>query len=225
MTPSIHVDYKHSRIKQYFKLGRAIRTETTINDTTDFDIGRRLHNLATLGRIGFKANRALQDAQRLSCDPLAGADAYARVCHPVVVNGARVPAMRFDHPVTQALLICLVVFRANPDGFSNRELRELLAPALGLDPAAMTPGALTYHLRRLSLHGLISRIPLKFRYQVTDFGLRSALVLTLVHNRYLTTVMADADGAGPSRASPLDRALDDVARAMDAHAASCRLAA
>jgi hypothetical protein len=33
VTPSIHVDYKHSRIKQYHKEGRALRTETTINDT------------------------------------------------------------------------------------------------------------------------------------------------------------------------------------------------
>ncbi len=39
MTPSIHVDYKRSKIKQYHKLDRAIRTETTINDTRDFAIG------------------------------------------------------------------------------------------------------------------------------------------------------------------------------------------
>src|SRR3954463_13850192 len=32
VTPSIHVDYKHSRIKQYFKENRAVRTELTIND-------------------------------------------------------------------------------------------------------------------------------------------------------------------------------------------------
>ena len=33
--PSLHVDYKHSRIKQYHKEGRALRTETVINDTYD----------------------------------------------------------------------------------------------------------------------------------------------------------------------------------------------
>ncbi|MGH7331192.1 MAG: hypothetical protein ACREKS_00310, partial [Candidatus Rokuibacteriota bacterium] len=37
VTPSLHVDYKHSRIKQYHKEGRALRTETTINDPRDFD--------------------------------------------------------------------------------------------------------------------------------------------------------------------------------------------
>jgi hypothetical protein len=225
VTPSVHVDYKHSRIKQYFKLGHAIRTEMTVNDTTDFGIGRRLHNLPALAAVGFKANRRLLDAQRISCDPLAGAGAYDQVCHPVVVDGQRVPALRFDHPVTQALLVALVMFRAHPDGFSNRELRELLAPMLGLDPASMTQGAMTYHLRRLRLHGLIERTPHTFRYRVTDFGLRSALVLTRVHNRFLTTIMADVADTGPPDRSRLWRALGIVATEIDRIATSSRLAA
>ena len=214
VTPSIHVDYKHSKIKQYFKLNHAIRTEMTVNDTTDFGIGRRLHNLPALAAVGFKANRRLLDAQRISCDPLTGAGAYDQICHPVVVNGQRVPALRFDHPVTQALLVALVIFRADPDGFSNRELRELLAPMLGVAPASITQGRMTYHLRRLRLHRLIERTPHTLRYQVTDFGLRSALILTRVHNRFLTTTMADAPATGPPR-SALARALHAVGTEID----------
>lgn len=228
VTPSIHVDYKHSRIKQYFKLGHAIRTEMTVNDTADFGIGRRLHNLPALAAIGFKANRRLLDAQRISCDPLTGADAYDRICHPVIVDGQRVPALRFDNPVTQALLVTLVMFRANPDGFSNRELRELLAPMLGVDPASMTQGRMTYHLRRLRLHGLIERTQHTLRYRVTDFGLSSALVLTRTHNRFLTTVMADVaqtSDTGAADCSPLGRALRAVATEIDRVAARSLLAA
>jgi hypothetical protein len=36
VVPSLHVDYKNAKIKQYHKGGRALRTETTINDTRDF---------------------------------------------------------------------------------------------------------------------------------------------------------------------------------------------
>jgi len=42
VVPSLHVDYKKTRIKQYHKEGQALRTETTINDTRDFAIGRRI---------------------------------------------------------------------------------------------------------------------------------------------------------------------------------------
>src|SRR5215813_3468717 len=45
VTPSLHIDYKRTRIKQYHKEGRALRTETTINNAHDFKIGKRLANL------------------------------------------------------------------------------------------------------------------------------------------------------------------------------------
>ncbi len=57
VTPALHVDYKHSRIKQYHKEGQALCTETTtpalasgasVNDTRDFYIGKRLKNLPAL---------------------------------------------------------------------------------------------------------------------------------------------------------------------------------
>ena len=38
--PSLHVDYKSTKIKQYHKEGRALRTETTINNPRDFAINK-----------------------------------------------------------------------------------------------------------------------------------------------------------------------------------------
>lgn len=59
VTPSLHIDYKNSKIKQYHKLDQALRTETTINDSRDFGIGKRLCNLPALREVGFSANRRL----------------------------------------------------------------------------------------------------------------------------------------------------------------------
>ena len=47
------------KVKQYHKEGQALRTETTINDTYDFEIGRALRNLPALREIGFAVNRRL----------------------------------------------------------------------------------------------------------------------------------------------------------------------
>jgi hypothetical protein len=63
VTPSLYVEYKSTRVKQYHKEGRALRTETTINDSRDFGIGKRLCNLPALREVGFSANRRLLDAQ------------------------------------------------------------------------------------------------------------------------------------------------------------------
>ena len=77
-----------------------------------------------------------------------------------------------------ALLSLLAVFRLSVRGFTYRELRQHLAPLLGLSPVAMTAGQATYDLRRLRTHGLIYRIPHTYRYLSTDDGLRAALVFT-----------------------------------------------
>src|SRR6202008_1225815 len=89
VTPSLHIDYKHSRIKQYHKEGRARRTETTINDTRDFGIGKRLSNLPALRRLGFQANRRLLDVQRISQDCAGGEEPVQWEDGPVGGDGAR----------------------------------------------------------------------------------------------------------------------------------------
>jgi hypothetical protein len=65
---SLHVDYKNTRIKQYHKEGRTLRTETTINNTRDFGIGKLSKNLPALRQVGFQANRRLLDVQKISHD-------------------------------------------------------------------------------------------------------------------------------------------------------------
>ena len=69
--------------KQYHKEGRALRTETTIKDTYDFAIGRRLTTLPALRQIGFSANLRLRDVQRLSHDPADGTTTLAAITDPV----------------------------------------------------------------------------------------------------------------------------------------------
>jgi hypothetical protein len=223
VTPSIHVEYKHSKIKQYHKEGVALRTETTINDTRDFGVGRRLHNLPELRQIGFTANRRLLDVQRISHDPIIATEAFAEITQPTIVDGQRAPAMRFGDPRVHALLAAIVVFHLLPAGFANRDLRAHLAPLLGLDPDSMTAGRMTYDLRRLRLHGLIERIPHTHRYRVTDQGLRTAWLFTRTYNRVLRPGLADLHdpaSTGPLRATfnQLDKHLDRLA--VDAHLAA-----
>src|SRR5437667_6054695 len=127
VTPSLHVDYKHSRIKQYHKEGRALRTETTINDPRDFQIRKGLSPLSALRKVGFQANRRLLDVQRISHDCAIGEAAFARVSGPVMIAGQRAPALRFADPVVQALLSVLILFRLLAEGWRQRDLAEPLA--------------------------------------------------------------------------------------------------
>jgi hypothetical protein len=218
--PSLHIDYKTSKIKQYHKLGRALRTETTINDTRDFAIGKRLHNLPALRQIGFTANRRLLRVQTISHDPADGTTAITATCQPATTDtGTRVAGLRLTDPRAHALLSTLCQFRLQPAGFTNHDLRQHVAALLGHTPDQITTSQAGYDLRRLRVHGLIARIRGTHRYQVTDTGLHHALFLTRLHDRFLRTGLAELSDLSPPPSTPLraasrayQNALDDLTR-------------
>jgi hypothetical protein len=222
VVPSLYVDYKHSRIKQYHKEGRALRTETTINNPRDFAIGKRLVNLPALRAVGFTANRRLLDVQQLSHDCLIGEDAFTQVTRPQIVDGQRVSALPFAAPRVQALLSVLVLYCLLPRGFTNKDLREHLAPLLGLAPSHLSRGQMTYDLRRLRLHGLIERLPGTHRYRVTTEGLRTALFFTRVYARILRPGLARIAPPGDDTLRPYFAKLEG---AIDRYVAHAKLAA
>ncbi len=225
VVPSLHIDYKNTKIKQYHKEGRALRTETTVNDTRDFAIGKRLHNLPALREIGFQANRRLLDVQRLSHDCTIGEDAFRQLNEPVTLAGQRAIALRFADPLVQTLFCALLVFRLLPRGFSNRELRDHWAALLGKAPQSITPGQMTYHLRRLRLHGLIERLPKSHRYCMTAQGRRTILFCTRCYHRLLRPALAQLIPAEASQPTTLRRCFDQLDEAIEQCLAHNKLAA
>jgi hypothetical protein len=197
VVPSLHVDYKSSRIKQYFKEGQALRTETTINDAGDFDIGRRLVNLPALREVGFQANRRLLNVQKASQDCLMGEAAFREITSPRQVGRQRTSALPYGNELVLVLFQLLLLFRLLPRGFRNQELREYVAPLLGKDPSTCTQGQMTYQLRRLRLHGLIERQPGTHRYQVTDRGLHVSLFFTRTYARVVRPALGEVTNPLP----------------------------
>lgn len=221
--PCLHVDYKNSRIKQYHKQGRGLRTETTVNNTRDFGIGKRLVNLAALRQVGFQANRRLLDVQRISHNCAIGEDLLAKLARPTTVDGQRVAALRILDPAVQSLLSLLVTFCFQPRGFANKDLRARFAQLLGVPPSEMTQGRMTYQLRRLRLRGFIERIKGSHRYQVTSIGMRVAIFAIKLHARILrpglSTVLDDVDVAPDLR-----RTLRSIDSAINSLVSSARMA-
>ncbi|HVE74302.1 MAG TPA: hypothetical protein VNA30_04320, partial [Mycobacteriales bacterium] len=185
IAPSPHVEYKHTDVKQYFKEERALWTETTINDPTDFQSRKALETLPQLRATGARINQQLLAVERVSQACSLRRDALAQLQTPRQQDGRRIPALRFGDPRVLALLQALCGFAHLPVGFRNRDLRPIVAALLGRDLTTYSRGAMTYDLRRLRLHGLIERLPRTHRYILTSFGLRVAFFCSKVYLRIL----------------------------------------
>jgi len=224
VTPSLNVYYKNTRIKQYHKENRALRTETTINNSYDFGIGKRLHNLPKLREIGFAANRRLLEVERLSHDCMLAEDTFQAINGPVAAGRQRASGLRFADPRVHPLLQAVILFRQLAHGFRSADLRHHLAALSGRDPQSISQGAITYQLRRLRLHGLIERLPNSFRYHVTEFGLRAALFFTRTYNRIMRPGLAAALPNLCTINAPLNKAFDKINASVNAWVNQAQLA-
>src|SRR5215471_5675715 len=223
--PSLHIDYKGTRIKQYHKEGQALRTETTINNTRDFYIAKSLRNLPALRQIGFQANRRLLQTQRITHDSILAEETFQQLNRPRMLDGQRASALRFADPMVQAIWNALLLFDLLPAGFSNRNLRTNLAALRGQSEDQFTQGRMTYQLRRLRLHGLIERIPKTHRYRLTDFGFRVAVFCTRTYARTLRPGLGLVLPATSSLPCPLRRSFDKLEQEIRSWVDHAKLAA
>jgi hypothetical protein len=214
VTPSLHVEYKHSHVKQYFKEERALRTETTINDPTDFAVRKGLASLDQLRTVGDTINQKLLEVERVSHSCALDQDVLDRLQQPTVEAGQRAAALRFGDPRVIALLQGLCHFAHLPDGFRNRDLRPLVASLLGRDLTAYSRSAMSYDLRRLRLKGLLQRLPHTTRYLVTPLGLHVALFFSKVYLRILRPGAAALADPPDSLPRPLREAFARVDAAL-----------
>ena len=217
VAPSLHVEYKHSHVKQYFKLERALRTETTINDPLDFQRTKGVETLPNLRAVGQQINTRLLEVERVADGALPSPSLFDRLQQPTVSpTGQRVSALHFGDQRVHALFGALCRFSHLPDGFRHRDLRPLVAALLGRELATYSAGAMTYDLRRLRLHGIIERAPGTQRYTLTPNGARAAFFYTALLRRFRqlpTTHEASADHLpAPLRAAlnHLDSALQQL---------------
>jgi hypothetical protein len=204
----LNVFYKHSRVKQYLKDGRAMRIETVVNCPRDLGCNARLPNLEELQAKARACNHRILDTERAGQGTVLASPAFERIAHPsVTADGRRTPALRFGDPRVMALAgtLCSTLLAAT--GITNKSLRALMT---GLLQTPYSPGQMTYDLRRLRLAGLIRRIEHTNRYVLTPDGIKMAVFYTKLHNRLLRPLMA----ADQMQAPP---ALRQALRAIDQH--------
>ncbi len=224
--PSLYVFYKHSKLKQYLKDGKALRTELTINDPYDFAVPKRLSHLGYLRQLSQHITRRLLASERVSQDCAPSEALFHQVILPSTHNGLRAPGLRFGEPRVMALLSALCAFLHLVDGFANRDLRGRVAALLTPEPETYTPARMTYDLRRLRRKGFIQRLPGRNRYVVTPRGRRIALFFSKTYTRILRPGPVACDPIQPTDVpTPLTQAWTQLDHAITAIVQEARLMA
>ena len=130
---TVNAFFKHSRVKQYLKDGRALRIETVVNSPDDLRCHRRLQHLDELQTKARDVNRRLLDTERVGQGCVLASPAFERVAQSTAHRGWQEGArpLRFGDPRVMALLGALCV-SLNALGFTNRSLRAQVSQLLGV---------------------------------------------------------------------------------------------
>jgi hypothetical protein len=217
VSPSLHIEYRSFDLKQYFKEGRALRTEGTFRNPKDFNVNKGVSNFGYLQEIGRHVNRRLLEVERVSQNCGLSADSIQRVVQPTVTeNGQKAPGLRFGDPRVMALMLTLSLFTHLVNGFRNQDLRRNVASLLGPAGSEYTATQATYDLRRLCRKGLLYRPEGTHRYVVTPYGWKLARFYARLDARVLRPALVALDGQAIVDPHPtLSRALAKVDNELD----------
>jgi hypothetical protein len=203
---TVNAFYKHSRIKQYLKDGRALRIETVINDPDDLRCHRRLPHLDELQAKARDVNRRLLDTERVGQGCVLASPAFARVALPTRgADGSRIAALRFGDPRVMALLGALCITLNTIVGFTHRSLRAQVSAQLD---TPYTRNQMSYDLARLRRNRIIDRLPHTNTYVLTADGQRVAIFYTKVHDRLLRPLLAADQPPSPPTLRKALRTID-----------------
>ena len=215
--PSLYVEYKQFELKQYFKEGRGLRTESTFRNPYDFQINKGIENLGHLQKLGREINRRLLEVERVSRNCSLSAESIQQVVQPSVnQDGQKASGLRFGDPRVMALMVALTLFQHLLSGFQNRDLRAHVASLLGVPPQQYSAARMTYDLRRLRRKGLIERRAGTQRYFLTPQGWKVARLFACLQARVFRPAMVAFGHESAALPPKLIHALESVDRQFDA---------
>ena len=173
-------------LKMYDKFGFILRIETTANKVSFFKHyreveqknGERVFKLACVKKsiyslqpdlaelLGAVNQRYLDFLSDLE-DPSVEIKSLKKISEPLESGGRSYSGYNFFRQDDQALFETILRGEFNISGLRNKNLRPLLDK---------TAAQISYALKRLRLHGLIKKVGRSYKYYLTDFGRRVALM-------------------------------------------------
>lgn len=182
--PCIRIRYKNSALKQYYKDGRALRSEVAFNNTRDFGYSRSLKNFNALFDLGRKLNNNLLQQERISEDNYLPIDDIRNILQSTMTeDGQRASALHFGESRVMALLAAITKHAHTIFNFRNKNIRRSMVQLLGITDEEYSCAQMSYDLRRLRLKGLIVRIDKTHCYKLTELGAKLSVFLVKLYER------------------------------------------
>lgn len=175
--------FKRSSIKQYRKFSILLRYELTCNNLPDIKLKKSLQHLP---EFRSKAEEVLDrycetEAVMMNCH--AAADYFTKHSRPVMVGQTKISGIHVYQERMNRMLEILLHDNRSISEWKSMAVRQKILVEFHLSEEEYSRNQVIYDIRKLRAHGIIEKIGRSNRYRLTGYGVKVALVFTLMRKK------------------------------------------
>ena len=174
---------KNAVLRMYEKFSTFLRLEVLSNNLKDFALKKSLDNLEAVRRTLATITDHFAEFEAQALDVHVDFSLFQRLALPIPWGNTKIPGIKIQDTRMLRLMEVLLHRGTQLGGWRSRQIHEALLSVFQLTPENYTLTQLRYDLRKLKAHALLQRDGHRYAYQLTDKGIRVALMFTLFHHR------------------------------------------
>jgi hypothetical protein len=174
---------RNAFVKQYEKFSTFLRNEVCSNNLADFGLKKGLDHLAVVREKLLAVTDRFAAFQAQCLNVHVDFPLLQRLALPVAVGTAKYPGIKIHDTRMIRLMEVLLHAGTLVSGWRTRQIHDAILTTYKIDADRYGLNQLSYDLRKLKAHGLLTRDEKRYAYRLTEKGAKVALLFVLFHKQ------------------------------------------
>jgi hypothetical protein len=169
--------------RMYEKFSTFLRLEVCVNRMKDLGLNKGLENLEALRQKLTVITDRFAGFQAKSLNVHVDFPLFQKIALPVPSGKTKIAGIKIHDTRMIRLMEVLLHGGVQLNGWRSVDIHQAILASFGLSADRYTLTQLRYDLRKMKAHGLLERKENRYLYQLTDKGIKVALMFVLFHHR------------------------------------------
>jgi len=169
--------------RMYEKFSTFLRVEVCVNRMKDLGLNKGLENLGALRQKLTAITDRFAGFEAQSLNVHVDFPLFQKIALPVPSGKTRIAGIKIHDTRMMRLMEVLLHGGTQLNGWRSADIHQAILTSFSLSPEKYTLTQLRYDLRKMKAHGLLQRNGKRYLYQLTDKGIKVALMFVLFHHR------------------------------------------
>jgi hypothetical protein len=169
--------------RMYEKFSTFLRLEVCLNRMKDLGLNKGLENLEALRQKLTVITDRFAGFQAKSLNVHVDFPLFQKIALPVPSGKTKIAGIKIHDTRMIRLMEVLLHGGVQLNGWRSVDIHQAILASFGLSADRYTLTQLRYDLRKMKAHGLLERKENRYLYQLTDKGIKVALMFVLFHHR------------------------------------------